>query len=234
MSFPSSPVPLNSGLHNSNSLNYCLFVLFSTSIIVFTASPCSSFSRLVPVCPDPSQRAIHKTATSFPALPSLSRAQWLHHAPCRLNSYLYIQVQHLPLSQQQTTMFSSWPSFMPPNPFLQNCDLVDLSQHCIYVADYCCPSTIVCTCLYWITSHFSSVYLQFAKIITNSNPVLQQIHSPPQLAVIFKFDMQILHPSPRLLKKTSNWTEHGTDPHRTPASAPFHSDTLIHPQCICY
>lgn len=234
MSFPSSPVPLNSGLHNSNSLNYCLFVLFSTSIIVFTASPCSSFSRLVPVCPDPSQRAIYKTATSFPALPSLSKAQWLHHAPCRLNSYLYIRVQHLPLSQQQTTMFSSWPSFMPPNPFLQNCDLVDLSQHCIYVADYCCPSTIVCTCLYWITSHFSSVYLQFAKIITNSNPVLQQIHSPPQLAIIFKFDMQILHPSPRLLKKTSNWTEHGTDPHRTPASAPFHSDTLIHPQCICY
>lgn len=32
--------------------------------------------------------------------------QRLHHMPCRLNSYLYVQVQHLPLSQQYTTTFS--------------------------------------------------------------------------------------------------------------------------------
>lgn len=38
--------------------------------------------------------------------------------------------------------------YPPPNPFLQNCDLVDLSLHCIYVVHYSCQGTIVCTCLY--------------------------------------------------------------------------------------
>lgn len=72
--------------------------------------------------------------------------------------------------------------FYPPlNPLLQNCDLVDLSLHCISVVHYSCQGTIVCSCPYWITFHFFRVYLQFAKIIMNSNLVLQQIHScrPP-------------------------------------------------------
>lgn len=42
---PFLPTPPNSGLQNSNSLNYCFFVLFSTSIIVCTASPCSNLSK---------------------------------------------------------------------------------------------------------------------------------------------------------------------------------------------
>lgn len=71
--------------------------------------------------------------------------------------------------------------YPPPNPFLQNCDLVDLSLHCIYVVHYSCQGTIVCACLYRIASHFFRVYLWFAKIIINSSPVLQQIHSPPSL-----------------------------------------------------
>lgn len=77
-----------------------------------------------------------------------------------ITSYLYAKVQHLPLSQQYTTMFSLWSSFiLSPNPFLQNCDLIDLSLHCIYVVHCSCQGTIVCTCLYWITSHFFSVPL---------------------------------------------------------------------------
>lgn len=43
--------------------------------------------------------------------------QRLHHMPCRLNSYLYVQVQHLPLSQQYTTTFSLWSSFILSQSF---------------------------------------------------------------------------------------------------------------------
>jgi len=98
---PFLPSPLNFQLNNPNSLNCCLYFFFSTSLIVFTAFP-----GLTAVCPELSLRDIHRTSQSFSALPSPSRAQRLHHAPCRLNSYLYIQVQHLPLSQQHTIMFS--------------------------------------------------------------------------------------------------------------------------------
>lgn len=68
-----------------------------------------------------------------------------------------------------------------PQSFSANCNLVDLCLHCIYVVHYSCQGTIVCACVYRITSHFFRVYLQFAKIIMNSNPVLEQIHSPPSL-----------------------------------------------------
>ena len=106
---PFLPSPLSLQLNNPNSLNHCLYVLFSAPLIVLAASP-----GLIPVCPDLSWSAIHRTAQSFSALPSPSTAQRLHHVPCRLNSYLYIQVQHLPLSQQHTIMFSLWSSFILP------------------------------------------------------------------------------------------------------------------------
>lgn len=106
---PFLPSPLNLQLNNCNSLNRCSFVLFSTPLTILSASP-----RLVPVCPDLSWSVVHRTAQSFSASPSPSKAERLHHAPCRLNSYLYIQVQHLPLSQQHTIMFSLWSSFILP------------------------------------------------------------------------------------------------------------------------
>lgn len=134
-----------------------------------------------------------ETFALCPAFPKPGRASWSAAASCTRHPALVLPF-FFGTASYCWLLYSSW--LTPRAAFLQYCRLATYSPFSFCAFDFLLLSVALCTFLYWVVD-----FLQFNKIVFNSQSIRQTVCILSQLDDVCRFYEYSLFPRHRLLMK---------------------------------